>query len=43
MNHHTENSRRFLDILLQMAGMFSGAAIMFVIAIYEDDLSSLFS
>jgi hypothetical protein len=42
INTHSENSHGFLDIILHMAGIITGASIMLIIALYEDDLSSLF-
>lgn len=42
MNTNSENSQGFLDIILQLAGIITGASLMLIIALYEDDLSSLF-
>jgi hypothetical protein len=40
--NNSENSQGFLDVILQLAGIITGAGIMLIIALYEDDLSSLF-
>jgi hypothetical protein len=41
MNTNSENSPGFLDVTLNVAGIITGATIMLIIALYEDDLSFL--
>jgi len=43
MNSISENSQGFLEIILHLAGIITGAAIMLIIALYEDNLTSLFN
>jgi hypothetical protein len=42
MNTNSEKSQGFLDVILQLAGIITGASLMLIIALYEDDLSYLF-
>jgi len=41
MNSNPENSQGFLAVILHMAGIITGATIMLIIALYEDNLTSL--
>jgi hypothetical protein len=41
MNADSENSQGFLDVILHLAGIITGATIMLIIALYEDNLISL--
>jgi hypothetical protein len=41
MKNTTKNSQAFLDVTIQLTGVITGAGIMLIIALYEDDLSSL--
>jgi hypothetical protein len=41
MNANLENSQGFLGVILQLAGIITGATIMLFIALYEDNLASL--
>lgn len=41
MSANSENSQGFLDVILQLAGITTGATIMLIIALYEDNLTSL--
>jgi hypothetical protein len=41
MNTNSENSGSFLEVILHLAGIITGATIMLIIALYEDNLSSL--
>jgi hypothetical protein len=41
MNTNSENSQGFLHVILHLAGIITGATIMLIIALYEDNLSSL--
>jgi hypothetical protein len=40
--NNSENSQGCLGVILQLAGIITGAGIMLIIAVYEDDISSLF-
>ncbi|XP_069677059.1 zinc transporter ZIP5 [Periplaneta americana] len=42
MNTRAPTPRSLMPIMLQLSGIIAGASIMLVIALYEDDLSSLF-
>lgn len=41
MKNASKNSRGFLDVTIQLAGIITGAGIMLVIALHEDDITSL--
>jgi hypothetical protein len=42
-NISSEDPQGFQAVSIQLAGIITGAVIMLSIALYEDDLSSLFS
>jgi len=43
MKSNSENSQGFLDVILHLAGIITGGTIMLIIALYEDNLTSLFN